>query len=292
MTDSELLNNCITHQVWEGASSLKCGFPLPGELQWAGDMCSSPEIVWFCVAKCCCICSPEAGGLSLLLSDPFPLELLLMGPFFWQKLRPVSCALTERLKGRWQNQTAHLCGTFASWIWPLVFLAHEFSFQPRSRSEQRVKLNFQVASVASHNLISQPDLDKAAGFWLHWKVGLDQTHPPLNGIAVWAHGGQGDMISPGSPTFSHLLPVWGEPAVSAGGLGLVRLVCMEKGLVQGTCCGVWWVTIPGSVLFAIVTFKYYALGLMQVGRCCLKFLPNMLFWCLWQNRFCSPCIPR
>lgn len=223
MTDSELLNNCITHQVWEGASSLKCGFPLPGEPQWAGDMCSSPEIVWFCVAKCCCICSPEAGGHSLLLSDPFPLELLLMGPFFWQKLRLVSCALTERLKGRWQNQTAHLCGIFASWIWPPVFLAHEFSFQPRSRSEQRVKLNFQVASVASHNLISQPDLDKVAGFWLHWKVGLDQTHPPLNSIAVWTHGGQGDMISPGSPTFSHLLPVWGEPAVSAGGLGLVRL---------------------------------------------------------------------
>jgi len=81
MTDKELLNNCITHPAREGASSLKRGFRFPAEPQRAGDRSGSPAIVWFCAAKCCRVCSLQAGGLLLLLTALSPLELLLTGPF-------------------------------------------------------------------------------------------------------------------------------------------------------------------------------------------------------------------
>ena len=156
--------------------------------------------VWLsrnCVILCCKelphLLSAGWGSFPAALGF-FPFRAAAHGAFFWQKLRLASCALKERLKGRWQNQTARVFGTFASWIWPLVFLAREFSFQPRSRSEYGVKLTFWVTSVASHNLISRPDLDKAAGFWLHWKGGLDQTYPSLKwhcSMSTWKAGRYG-----------------------------------------------------------------------------------------------------
>lgn len=81
--------------------------------------------------------------------------------------------------------------------------------------------------------------------------------------------------------------VHGQPAILAEGFSWIRLFCMEKGLIWGTCHGVWWVTVPGLGLFAILAFKLYTLGLMQVGRCSFVFLPNMLFGCLWWNRSSS-----
>lgn len=139
MTDDELLNNCVTRQAQEGASSLKCGFPIPGEPQWA----------WGCfLLSRNCLILPHKVLLRLLSAGwgafPWllPFRAAVYRACFWQELGLNGCARKERLEGRRQNQTAHPRGASASQIWPLVFLACEFSFQPRSASKQGMKLNF------------------------------------------------------------------------------------------------------------------------------------------------------
>lgn len=138
MTDDELLNNCVTRQVQEGASSLKCGFPIPGEPQWA----------WGCIllSRNCVILSHKV--LLRLLSAGWgafpwllPFRAAVYRAFFFLAGTRAERLCTERKAG---GETAEpdCAPAWGVCIWPLVFLACEFSFQPRSASKQGMKLNF------------------------------------------------------------------------------------------------------------------------------------------------------
>lgn len=79
LTDDELLNNCTTHQAWEGAPSLEWGSAFPGEPPWAGDTWAFHKLCGFALPSAAAFAFFRLGFFPLA---PFPSGCCLQNSFY------------------------------------------------------------------------------------------------------------------------------------------------------------------------------------------------------------------